>query len=318
MDREKAGFVWDRQQGPTNQTSFQGNMYSNPQMGQYGGGFDPQGAGWFNPSSAQDQWGANFEPAQAHWQGPAPDRHGQQYSFNPVTGQGSWENVAGGLSIGGSNPYGSGAVSWIDPHTGLRAVNPQALMGAFGFESQGGGQYNPYEMTDYSGSQVTAPGAYGGGDWSRPEALDAREVIESYRPLMEAEIGAGFAQAGNRMGQSGMAMSTPYAEALGRVEDLARNKMNMRTLEFGYDAAKFDREQALARQMAENAEKYGAWQTHGGWDLSAQGMNVGNEMQRWMLENQLGFQGNQAQNLYNQNQQNQQNMFLANLLGGLL
>jgi hypothetical protein len=97
--------------------------------------------------------------------------------------------------------------------------------------------------------------------------------------------------------------------------------MNQRALEYGYDATKFDRNQELARQMAQNQEKFGAWQTQGGWDMGAQGMNVGNEMQRWMMENQLGVQGNQAQNQWNQQNammdKQMQNQMLASLLGGM-
>ena len=97
-------------------------------------------------------------------------------------------------------------------------------------------------------------------------------------------------------------MSTAYAGALGKVEDLARNKMNQRLLEYGYDAEKFDRGQEMARQMAENQEKYGAWQTQGGWDLQSQLANASSAMDRWALENQIGFQDQQGSNLYNERQ----------------
>ena len=214
----------------------------------------------------------------------------------------------------------------VDPNTGQRYLDPNALSGLFGGMGvgTGAGAYDPYRMTGYGGGQVTAPDPYGGGDWERPEELSAAEVIESYRPTMEQNIAEGFAEAGNRLGQSGFGMSTSYAKALGDVERLARAQMNQRALEFGYDATKFDRDQELARQMAENAERFGAWQTHGGWGLGAQQFNVGNEMQRWALANQLGMQGNIAQNQYNlQNQQlkNQESQYqqqiLASLLGGL-
>jgi hypothetical protein len=41
-------------------------------------------------------------------------------------------------------------------------------------------------------------------------------------------------------------------------------------------------------------------------------------MQQWMMENQLGFQGNQYENQWNQQQGQQGQQFLAGLLGGLL
>jgi hypothetical protein len=331
-----------QQQGQTNQTSFQPNMYTNPQMGAMGGGSPANYAGaptqgtyqqspvtgqtpqgYVNTQSPMTAWQMAQAPTEAMWVGQTPDHMGQSYSYNPLTGQGDWVNAAGGLQVGGTNPYGQGAISWIDPITGMQSIDPGALMDAFGFNAGGGSAtpYDPYQMTGFSPGQITPPDPYGGGDWSRPEELSAREVIESYRPTMEAEIGEGFAEAGNRLGQSGFGMSTSYAKALGDVERLARAQMNQRTLEYGYDATKFDRSQELARQMAENQEKYGGWQTHGGWQMGAQGQNVANEMQKWMLENQLGFQGHHAGQMFNLESQmmdkQMQQQMLASLLGGM-
>jgi hypothetical protein len=267
------------------------------------------------------QWQAGHVPQQAMGVGPQAGHHGQQYSYNPFTGSGSWENAAGGFATSGVNPYGSGALSWIDPETGMQVLDFSKLSGLFGAGAGGGFNYNPYEMTSYGGGQIGVPDPYGGGSWGRPEDLSAAEVIESYRPQMENEIAQGTAGAGARLGASGFAMSQPYAKAVADVEQLARANMNQRTLEYGYDATKFDRNQELARQMAQNQEKYNAWQTHGGWQQGANLANAGNAMQQWMFENQLGFQGNQQENQFNfQNQQmNQQNInqMLAGLLGGM-
>lgn len=343
-----------QQPGQTNQTSFQPNMYTNPQMGAVGGGSPANYAGapaqgsyqsplvtgqtpqgYVNPNSPMTQWQMGQAPVEAMNIGPTAGHMGQMYSYNPLTQQGDWVNAAGGFQIGGTNPYGQGTVSWIDPITGMQAVDPNALKGllaGFGFGSGGGASsdaaYVPYNVTPFSGASVSTPDPYGGGDWGRPEALSAAEVIESYRPTMENEIAQGFAEAGNRLGQSGFGMSTAYATALGDVERLARAQMNQRALEYGYDATKFDREQEMQRQMAQNAEKFGAWQTHGGWGMQAGLANAGNALQQWALQNQLGMQGNQIQNQFQlqqqqmdfQNQlaqQNQQNALLSSLLGGL-
>ena len=166
---------------------------------------------------------------------------------------------------------------------------------------------------------MQAPGAYGGGDWDVPKnVVNVHDVIQSYRPQMEAEIGSGFAQAGNRLGQSGFAMSTPYAQKLGEVEDLARNKMNQRGLEYEYNAGQFDAGNQMQAMMAKNAEQLAAWQQSGNWDMASQAQNLQNQMQQWMAQNQWGFQDNQGQNQWNQQQQQSQQSFLANLLGGLL
>lgn len=308
------GFVWG--EGPSasfggqksNSGSFNSNPYQNPQMGAYGGG----PPGWGNQNSMMYDWQNSFAPPESAWVGAAPGQAGRDYSYNPQTGQGGWMNTAGGLQVGGSNPYGSGAISWTDPYTGMKAINPDALMKLFG--GMGGGGYKGYDMTDFQGGQMTAPGAYGGGDWSSPYDLSTEEVIESYRPMMQNEIDQGFAQAGNRLGASGFAMSTPYAQTLGQVSDLATAKMNNQALQYGYDASKFDRDQALARQMAQNAEGFNAWQQGGNWDMQAQSGNMNNAMQQWMMENQIGLQNNQGQNQYGQSQQ----QMLMALLQGLL
>ena len=334
--------------GGTNQTSFTGNMYSNPQMGAYGGttgammagggsSYTPPGYGisgggtnwWETPQSYPQPHGlsptmadyyAGFSSPNDLWSAGSPSGHrGQEWNFNPWSGQGEWVNSTEGLQLGGSKGTGqNNAFVWIDPISGMKSIDPSKLSSMFDQLGGGNAGYDPYQMTDFQGGQITPPSAYGGGDWSTPDKVNVQDVIESYRPTMEAEIGAGFAQAGNRLGQSGFAMSTPYAQQLGEVERLARAQMNQRTLEYGYSAAEQDAARQMAAMMAQNAEKFGGWQQQGNWDMAAQQGNVGNALQQWMLENQLGFQGNQAQNLYNQQNQMNQQQFLASLLGGLI
>jgi hypothetical protein len=250
-----------------------------------------------------------------------PNNPGMNSYYNPYTGEMNQNYMPGtGFSSGMNAPF-SGAVSWTD-NMGNRMFDPSAMMGAFGGGGSGGGGgggYSSYSPTGAPGGSITAPGAYGGGNWGAGEGnpTSLHDLIESYRPTMEAEIGAGFAEAGSRLGQSGFAMSTPYANELGDVERLARGQMNQRGLEYQFAGGQFDREQALARQMAQNAEQYGAWQTQGGWDMGAQGQNQQNAFNEWMAQNQWGFQDNQGQNQWNQQQQQQQQQMLMQLLGGM-
>ena len=295
-----------------NPNQFGSNPYQNPQMGAFGGG----PPGWGNQNSMMYDWQNSFAPPESAWQGSAPGRAGQGYSYNPQTGQGGYVNTAGGTQIGGSNPYGSGALSWTDPYTGMKAINPDAikrLLGMFG--GGGGGGYQSFTPSEFGGGQITPPGAYGGGDWDVPgNVVNVHDVVEAYRPTMEANIGQGFAEAGNRLGQSGFAMSTPYATALGDVERLARGQMNQRGLEFEYDAGKFDASNQMAAMMGQNAENYNVWQQSGNWDMGAQGQNSQNAFNKWMAQNQWAFQDNQGQNQYDQSQQN----WLMQLLGGMI
>jgi hypothetical protein len=284
---------------------FGGSPYDNPQMGYYGGQEN------VNTGSPYAQWAGNQQPAwMQNNQFFDPNNPGMNSYYNPYTGD-TTQNYQGGFGFSsGMNAPFSGAVSWTD-RMGNRMFDPSA-MNQFG----GGDGYQNFQATDYQGNPINAPMGYGGGNWGRPEDLSAAEVIEAYRPTMEANIGEGFAEAGNRLGQSGFAMSTPYAQELGDVERLARAQMNQRGLEFTYDATKFDRGQEMQRQMAQNAEMFGGWQQHGNWDMAAQGQNEQNAFNEWMATNQWGFQDNQGQNQWNQQNQYNQQQMLMNLMGG--
>ena len=290
-----------------NPNQFNSNPYQNPQMG------------WNNQNSQMYDWQQNWSPDQASWQGSAPGRAGQSYSYNPQTGQSGWVNAAGGLQMGGSNPYGGNALSWTDPFTGMKAIDPGAIKRMLEMMGGGGGGYNSFTPSEYGGGDITAPAGYGGGNWDVAEnVVNVHDVVEAYRPTMEANIGQGFAEARNRLGQSGFAMSTPYATALGDVERLARAQMNQRGLEFEYDAGKFDASNQMAAMMGQNAENFNAWQTGGGWDMDAQGQNAQNAFNQWMAQNQWASEDNQGQNQYNQNQESQQQNWLMQLLGGMI
>ena len=282
---------------------FDGNQYTNQNMGQN-----------INTNSQQNQWMMNQQPPwMQNEQFFDPNNPGMNSYYNPYT-QDTTQNYQPGFGFGnGANANFAGAVSWTD-RQGNRMFDPNAFNAQFG----GGGGYNKFQSTDFQGNPMQAPGGYGGGNWGRPEDLSAAEVIESYRPTMDANIGEGFAEAGNRLGQSGFAMSTPYAQELGDVERLARAQMNQRGLEFTYDATKFDRGQEMQRQMAENQEMYNSWQQGGNWDMAAQGQNNQNDFNSWMAQNQWGFQDNQGENQWNQQNDYNQQQMLMNLIGGAI
>ena len=56
----------------------------------------------------------------------------------------------------------------------------------------------------------------------------------------------------------------------------------------------------------------------GNWDMAAQAQNLQNAFNEWQMKNQLGFADNQAQNDWNFVQQQQQQNFMNQLLGGIL
>ena len=131
---------------------------------------------------------------------------------------------------------------------------------------------------------------------------------------------ADFAKAGQRAGDSGFNMSTAYSGQLGEAARKASQDRNAIAMGYQYDAssAAADREQQQQMQAAQ--QDFGGWQTGYQGGMQADMFNESNNMNRWQLENQFGFQDNQGMNQYNQqqdqyNQQNQQQMLMS-LMGG--
>jgi hypothetical protein len=287
---------------------FDGSPLNNPTMGNFGGQEN------INTNSPYNTWMQGQQPAwMQNNQFFDPNNPGMNSYYNPYTGD-TTQNYQGGFGFSsGMNAPFAGAVGWTD-RMGNRMFDPNAMNQLGG----GGGGYNNFQASQFGGGGINAPGAYGGGDWDvARNVTNVNDVIESYRPTMEANIGEGFAEAGNRLGQSGFAMSTPYAQELGDVERLARGQMNQRGLEYQYNAGQFDASNEMAAMMAQNAEKFGGWQQSGNWDMAAQGQNEQNAFNEWMATNQWGFQDNQGQNQWNQQNQYNQQQMLMNLMGGM-
>ena len=89
------------------------------------------------------------------------------------------------------------------------------------------------------------------------------------------------------------------------------------TLQYQYDAAQQQAQRDLAQQLQAGQHDFSGWQTGYQGDLTSQMFNQGQGMDQWMAQNQWGFQDNQGQNQWNQNEQNQQQQFLMQLLGGM-
>jgi hypothetical protein len=130
-----------------------------------------------------------------------------------------------------------------------------------------------------------------------------------------------MARAGGRLGQSGFAMSTPYAAELGSAARKASQDRNAITMQYQYDAAQQQAQRDLAQQLQAAQIDFGGWQTQGGWDMQGQLANQNQAAQQWMLQNQMGMQNTQMQNQYGYDQygdqQNMQQQMLAQILGGL-
>jgi len=188
-----------------------------------------------------------------------------------------------------------------------------ALRGMVG-GSQGG--YQKYGMSDYGGGDVS-PGEGWGGYEYKDAMVDPSAVIAAQEYQLQDNMQADFAQAGARSGASGFDMSTPYTAQLGEAARKASQDRNAIAMQYQYDASSraADREQQQEMQSAQHA--FGGWDTGYQGDLQSQMFNEANNMNRWQFENQLGFQDNQGQNQWNQNNQYNEQQMLMSLMGGL-
>jgi len=286
---------------------FGGSAFNNPQM-------NPN---WFNPNNQQTQWEQSFIPDQANWQNYFnPNSPGAMNYYNPGTGEFTQNMQPGtGIYTGNFRQNGANMLSWVDPETGHRFINPNAMSGMFGGQQQA--SYGGFNPSEFEQPQIQAPDAWGGYNWDAQEMIDPSEVIAAQEYKLQEAMDADMAKAGARLGQSGMAMSTPYAGAVADSARRAAQDRNALTLQYQYQAATDAARRQQAQQMADAQMEFGGWQTGGGWDMSAQQQNAQNAFNKWMAENQWAFQDRQAQNDWNMGRDAMQNNFLASMIGGL-
>ena len=207
-----------------------------------------------------------------------------------------------GINIGGT-PF-------LTTQAGTRTINPDAMQGMFGTSGASGGVPAGYEGTAYQ-----APGEWGGYEFDVSQ-LDPNKAIEAWEPYMEEQRGQGFAEAANRMGQSGMNASTPYSEALGGVARKSADDTARIAAEYQYRAQESMAQRDLQRQMAEQQAGLQAWGTQGGWQHQGQMGDQAQDFGAWQQEGNWQMEDN-WQNA--QNQQQQQNMMmqmLGSFMGG--
>ncbi len=290
--------------------------------------FDWSGGGYgsgqnINPNSAYSGWVSQQRPAGSQWEmsGQGPGQQGGVNWTNPYTGAQQFERTPGMGFSSGPGPF-SGAVSWTT-QAGDRMFNPQAFMGAFGGMQQGSVQGGGTEFVPYTGAAYQ-PGA----GWDQMmidpgQMVNTDAVIESFRPAMEREIGAGFADAGARMGQSGMASSTPYAQALGMVEQAALNDYANTALQYKYGAAESQAARQMQAAQANAMNNLNAWQQQGQWGHEGQMGDIRNQFNAWDAQNQfnlanagMDLQAQMANQQFGGQQQQFMNMLMAQMMGG--
>lgn len=295
---------------------FSSSFYSNPKMGgksMYGGGGMSQEQNWMagQQQNAQNAGQSFYQPGGFDPKNP----FGTTYmSNNPLQPNfemtpGMQDNQAFNrwnddpfrdfLSPGLRNismPGSNNPLVWMD--NGTKYIDPSQMSGMFG--SQGGGVPGQYQGS----GPIETPEKWGGYTFDVSQ-LDPNKAIESWEPYMAEQREAGFAEAGKRMGQSGMAMSTPYAEALGGVARKSTDDLARIAAEYQYRAQESMAQRDLQRQMAEQQASLGSWGTHGGWQQQGQMFDKAQDFGGWQQHGNWQMQQNAM------DQQNQQNMMMA-------
>lgn len=290
------------------------------------GGYNPQ-AGDVNTQSPMYGHMMGMMPKDLQWnqQQGGPGQQGGSMYYNPFTGEREFERTPGMGFQSHMNSPGGNLAKWTDPTTGDVYMDPSFMMNQFDI---GGGVGNVgignLEYQGYEG-QYEGPAPWDQMMANAGAVTDTDAVIESYRPLMEEEIGRGFADAGARMGQSGFAMSTPYANELGQVERSALDDFTRTALGYKYGAAESQAGREMEAQLA-NAANNLQMQT------ALSGQQHQGAMQNQLLDfySQTGINdfnlaqgGMQLQaDLANQQAGMQNNQFMqgimAQLMGGML
>ena len=110
-------------------------------------------------------------------------------------------------------------------------------------------------------------------------------------------------------------MSTPYMGELGAAARKASQDRNAMSMQYQFQAA--ESQAARDRSQQEQAANldFGGWETNYQGDLQSQMFNAGQGFDQWAMENQFGFQDNQGQNLYNQQNSNNMMSMLQQMMG---
>jgi len=194
-------------------------------------------------------------------------------------------------SVIGTGNYGS-APEW----NGFTPQSPGAYVGA--------GSYQGYTAAPYSGSQVSAPGAWGGYDIQTPGGWTSRDIdinttatqdaINAQLPWIAEQRDLGFADAASRAGQSGFAMSTPYMESLGGVARKAASDTQAMAEQFLFQAEESTRQRELQAEMQQLQLEKEAWEAQGNWSMAAQVQEAQNSLSAWQSQGQMDLAAQMA------------------------
>jgi hypothetical protein len=300
---------WDWWQNPSEPGSAQGSYNRDVAYGQAGQPYDWQQAG-FDPTNpfGTTMYNAGGESFQITPGMGLESQTDLTEQYQRWLAEQQWMNPGGfkGIEVNGQSFAGR------DPQGNL-FFNPGAMTGAFGAQGSSGGydftDYPAFQEYDASGNAVGMVDPYQVQDFAS-SIVDTNAAIAAAMPGIYEQQDIGFANAANRAGQSGMAMSTPYAQALGGVARNSANDIAQLTEAYRYNASEAFAERAMQEQLQERSLAEQAWAQQQQLNMQAQQANQQSAFQAWMAENQYGQNQWQAQNSLGQqdywNQQQQQ------------
>lgn len=251
---------------------------------QYGGNYQTPGIADYRAQQQQGAWWENMASQYGNMSNiPMVDNRGGLYqwamdpatseirpvAYNPQEGQTQW---GVGQMPGGGPQY----TDW-----GGMTDRPEYQMpGAYGGGAgQSWSSVGPYQTGTYQPGSQWGQGQYGMGSgvmqqgmqgYAPESSLDPQRVIDASVAPLQHQRDVGFAEAAARAGGSGFAMSTPYMEQLGQVEQRSLQDLDKTTQEYLYNAAQFKAQQDLAAQQQALDRSLSAYGTHSGYGHAGQ------------------------------------------------
>lgn len=318
---------------PYNQPNW--DYWTNPYNAGSAQGAWAAGNAWQNAGAPYDWQQAAFDPTNPFGQtmyNPA----GQAFQITPemVQREGQYGQERGDAWLAGHGWVSPGSYRGIEiggqqvvgrDSEGNLTFNFNPLMGMFGNQSGGSGNVSGYDFTDmpaftpYTPGEIPQVGPYEVSDFAQ-NIVDTNAVINAALPGIYEQQDIGFANAAARAGQSGMAMSTPYTEALGGVARKSANDIAALTEAYRYNASEALADRRMQEELQQRELEQAAWEAQQQMNMQAQMANQQNMFNAWNAQNQYGLESWLAQNqlgmqdywsqqdLNQQNQQSQQEL----------
>jgi hypothetical protein len=259
----------------------------------------------FNNTTPYNYQAAQFDPSNPFGQTMINPLTGESFAITPgmqIQNQWGMQNQSdaalaahGWVSPGSYRGINIGGQSFVGRDSqGNLNFNMGGLNSMFGAQGQGG-DVSGYGFTDYpqfqeydaSGNQIGMVDPYQVSDFAQ-NIVDTNAVINAALPGINEQQDIGFANAANRAGQSGFAMSDPYVKSLGGVARNSANDIAALTEQYRYGASEALAERRMQEELQQRALEQASWEAQQQINIATQQANQQAAFQAWMAENQYG------------------------------